>query len=76
MFFILSPNDEELLKRLRHRGRESEAAIRRRFDEAKHEIELGMRCGVYDAQIVNDDLPQAIDEVCRLVQQRRATEES
>ncbi len=76
MFFILPPSDEELLLRLRHRGRESEAAIRRRFDEAKHEIELGMHCGVYDAQIVNDDLPQAIDEVCRLVQQRRATEES
>ncbi len=76
MFFILPPSDEELLLRLRQRGREAEAAIRRRFNEAKHEIELGMRCGVYDAQIVNDDLPRAIDEVCRLVQQRRATEES
>ena len=76
MCFILPPNDEELLQRLRQRGREAEAAIRRRFNEAKHEIELGMRSGVYDAQIVNDDLPQAIDEVCRLVQQRRATEES
>lgn len=76
MFFILPPSDEELLLRLRQRGREAEAAIRRRFNEAKHEIELGMHSGVYDAQIVNDDLPRAIDEVCRLVQQRRATEES
>ncbi|MCZ6811288.1 MAG: guanylate kinase [Planctomycetota bacterium] len=76
MFFILPPNDEDLLLRLRHRGREAEAAIRHRFNEAKHEIELGMRSGVYDAQIVNDDLPRAIDEVCRLVQQRRATEKS
>lgn len=72
MLFILPPGDErELLRRLRRRGRDDEAAIERRHREAKGEIEVARRSGAYDAMIVNDDLDRAIDEACRLVVQRR-----
>ena len=36
--FILPPDEHELLKRLRSRGREDEEAIQRRFAESKREI--------------------------------------
>jgi guanylate kinase len=71
MLFVLPPSDEELLNRLRRRGRESEDAIQRRFAAAKHEIETARASGAYDVFIVNDDLAHAIDEACRVVQTRR-----
>jgi guanylate kinase len=71
MLFVLPPSDEELLNRLRRRGRESEEAIQRRFSAAKHEIATAKASGAYDAFIVNDDLAHAIYEACRLVQDRR-----
>ena len=70
MIFVLPPSDEELLRRLRARGRESEEVIQRRFAEAKREIERATSSGAYDATVVNDDLQQAIEETCRLVKQQ------
>ncbi len=70
MVFILPPSDEDLLRRLRARGRDDERSIQRRLKEAKREIETGTRGGAYDAQVVNDDLERAIDEACRLVRAR------
>ncbi len=71
MLFILPPDDEELLRRLRARAREPEAMIQSRFAEAKREIELAETSGVYDAMVVNDDLDRAIEEACRLVREHR-----
>ncbi len=71
MIFILPPSDQELLRRLRDRGREDEAGIQRRFTEATGEIKRATDSRVYDARIVNEDLQQAINEACRLVQERR-----
>ncbi|MHC4948867.1 MAG: guanylate kinase [Planctomycetota bacterium] len=71
LVFILPPTEETLLERLRGRGREDEAAIRRRFEEARREIELVRRSGVYDEFIVNDDLEPAIAETCRRIDERR-----
>lgn len=71
MIFVLPPSDEELLRRLRSRGRDSEDAIQRRFQEAKREISTARASGQYDAFIVNDDLRRAIDEACELVEKRR-----
>ena len=71
MVFILPPGDEELLRRLRSRGRDEAASIQRRLAEAKREIDLGRHSGAYDAHVVNDVLEQAIDETCRLVRSRR-----
>ena len=68
--FILPPDEQTLLKRLRARGREDEAAIERRFAEAKTEIEFARQPGVYDAFVVNDDLELAIDALCDAVRAR------
>lgn len=70
--FILPPGEAELLRRLRSRGRDDDAAIQRRFGEAQREMERARRHGTYDAFIINDDLDAATDAVERLVNERRA----
>ena len=65
--FILPPSETVLLERLRRRGREDEAAIQRRFAEAVLEMGRARTNGVYDAFVVNDDLPGAIEQVVELV---------
>jgi len=70
--FVMPPSEGTLLKRLHARGREDEAAIQRRFAEAKTEIDFARTSGVYDAFVVNDDLEIAIDQLCDLVRARRA----
>ena len=69
--FVMPPSEDTLLKRLHARGREDEAAIQRRFAEAKTEIDFARTSGVYDAFVVNDDLELAIDQVCDMVRARR-----
>lgn len=71
MIFVLPPDDQTLLNRLRKRGREGEEAIQRRFLEAKKEITTARASGAYDAFIVNDELEKAIEEACELVRRRR-----
>ena len=68
--FILPPSEDELLKRLRARGREDAAAIDRRFAESKREIERARAGRTYEAFVVNDTLPQAIEEVAAIVAAR------
>lgn len=70
--FVLPPSEEELLKRLRSRGREDAAAIERRFAESKTEIARARAGTTYHAFVVNDTLPQAIDEVAAIVATRFA----
>ncbi|MEM9166872.1 MAG: guanylate kinase [Planctomycetota bacterium] len=69
--FILPPSEDELLQRLRDRKREDEAAIQRRFAEAKREIAEAHASGAYDAFVVNRELEAAIDEAVILVEQAR-----
>ena len=69
--FLLPPDEETLLKRLRARGREDEASIERRFAEARREIAYARSSMVYDRFIVNDDLEIAVDGLCDLVRARR-----
>ncbi|MDA0802149.1 MAG: guanylate kinase [Planctomycetota bacterium] len=68
--FLLPPSLEELMRRLRSRGRDDEEAIQRRFATAKEEINRAARNGVYDATIVNDDLVRAQRELDALVTAR------
>ncbi len=70
--FLLPPSMDELLHRLRSRGRDTEEAIQRRFATAKAEMERAARNGVYDATIVNDDLVKAQRELDALVGSRLA----
>lgn len=52
-FFVAPPSLEELEKRLRKRGTDSEESIRRRMENAREEM---ARAGEFDFQLVNDDL--------------------
>ncbi|RMH27117.1 MAG: guanylate kinase [Planctomycetota bacterium] len=70
--FILPPSDEELLRRLRDRRREGEAAIQRRYAQAQREIAAAREAGLYDALIVNNDLDRAVGEIDRLIERRRS----
>ncbi len=58
--FILPPSLEELERRLRLRGTESEASLQTRLSNARSEI---MQCHWFDALIVNDDLEEAYAEL-------------
>jgi guanylate kinase len=71
--FILPPSDEELLRRLRDRGRDDADSIERRHAEARKEIGFAHESGVYDAFVVNDDLARATNEVESLVRARIAS---
>jgi guanylate kinase len=62
--FILPPGREKLEWRLRNRGLDSEAVIRRRLDTARREIE---NYSHYHYILVNDQLEQATDELKAIV---------
>ncbi len=68
--FILPPSEQELLTRLRHRRREPEAAIQKRFAKAQWEIARARECGLYDAFVVNRDLDAACAEALALIRRR------
>lgn len=70
--FILPPSEPALLERLRHRAREDEAAIQRRFAGAQREIAAAHAAGVYDLFITNVHLDRAIDQALAFVNQRRS----
>jgi guanylate kinase len=58
--FILPPSREELERRLRARGQDSQEAIARRLDRARQEIQ---RYTEYDFLVVNDDRERAGHEI-------------
>lgn len=60
---ILPPSEEELERRLRGRGTDSEEVIRVRLENAKKEMEFAKTKGKYEHVIVNDDLEKAADEL-------------
>jgi guanylate kinase len=62
--FILPPDREKLEWRLRNRGLDSEAVIRRRLDTARREIENYSK---YDYILVNDRLERSTDELKAVV---------
>jgi guanylate kinase len=62
--FIVPPSRQDVEKRLRARGQDSEQAIARRLERARQE----MACSSdYDFVVVNDDLDRASDEVRAIV---------
>lgn len=62
--FILPPSVEELERRLRDRGTETEEAILKRLSQAKVEME---HAKMYKYTVVNDDLDKAIEDVLEIV---------
>jgi len=61
--FIAPPSMEELEKRLRGRGTESEEAMQRRLANAQGEMDYGMGEGNFDAVLVNNDLDETLKEM-------------
>lgn len=63
--FLRTSHWDELERRLRSRGTESEEKIRRRLENARRELE---RADEYDHQVVNDDLDAAVEELNDLIE--------
>ena len=63
--FIRPRSLEELERRLRGRGTETEEAIRRRLAKASHEL---AQTGLYRYVVFNDDLDRAVREICILLE--------
>jgi guanylate kinase len=57
--FVVPPSFAELEKRLRARGTDSDAQIKRRLDRAREEIQAARETGVYDYVIVNRERSRA-----------------
>jgi guanylate kinase len=60
LIFLLPPSIEELTKRLRLRGTESQEQMKVRMKTAIGELE---QCMFYDHHVINDVLDQAVDQV-------------
>jgi guanylate kinase len=62
--FVHPSSIDELERRLRSRGTESEESIQRRLDAARRE----MKCADhYRYQVVNDDVETAVREICDII---------
>jgi len=62
--FIVPPSRQDVEKRLRDRGQDSEQAIASRLNRARQEMD---RWSDYDFLVVNDDLERASDELRSIV---------
>lgn len=58
--FILPPSYADLERRLRGRGQDGEATIRRRLEAAREEMQL---YSTYDYTLVNDDLDACVEDL-------------
>ena len=67
--FILPPSIEELERRMRARGQDSESVIRRRLDNAREEI---THSGEFKYAIINKDFDTARRELAEIIQKERA----
>ncbi|XP_010257209.1 PREDICTED: guanylate kinase 2-like [Nelumbo nucifera] len=65
--FICPPSFEELEKRLRARGTETEEQVQKRLCNARLELELGRSSGLFDHILVNDDLETCYQSLKKLL---------
>jgi guanylate kinase len=66
--FILPPSVEELERRMRSRGQDADAVIRRRLDAARGEME---HAGEFDYAIINKDFQTAQRELAEIIRKER-----
>ncbi|OQX83615.1 MAG: guanylate kinase [Candidatus Latescibacteria bacterium 4484_7] len=64
MIFLVPPSIDELVRRLDRRGTDSEEVIRRRFENAKREIEHFLE---YDYIVVNEDIDECVKHVSLII---------
>ena len=67
--FILPPSMDVLEKRLRKRGTEDEETIKKRLEQAKHEISFKDK---YRYNVINGELDQAVDEVLEILRKEKS----
>jgi guanylate kinase len=60
LIFVKAPSTEDLEKRIRNRGAESDEQIRTRLETARRELELE---GSYDHVVLNDDVSRAVEDL-------------
>jgi len=65
--FVVPPSLGELESRLRARGTDGEAQVRRRLDRARLELRELAEPGVYDYRVVNRDRVRAAEELLAIV---------
>lgn len=68
--FVMPPSLEVLERRLRGRSKDSEAAIQRRLQVAREEVEAFTE---YDFVVVNDELMAAVERLRSIVMAKRAS---
>ena len=67
--FILPPSVEELERRMRARGQDSDAVIRRRVENAREEL---AHAGEFNYAIINKDFETAKRELADVIQKERS----
>jgi guanylate kinase len=67
--FILPPSVEELERRMRSRGQDAEAVIRRRVQAAQEEL---THAGEFKYAIINKDFDSAKQELAEIIRKERA----
>jgi guanylate kinase len=72
MIFIMPPDEASLLHRLRERGRDTEEAIEKRYRGAKREIWMAKGSRAFDDMVINDDVDRAVEEIARLIRQKKS----
>ena len=72
LIFLLPPSFEELERRLRGRGSESEDRLQERLETARWELQQEPW---FDERVVNDDLERAVSEVAAIIQESRSNSE-
>ena len=66
--FILPPSVEELERRMRQRGQDADAVIRRRLENAKEEL---AHAGEFEYRIINKDFDTAKAELVEIIRRER-----
>ena len=69
--FVHPGSPEELERRLRRRGTETEASITRRLQVAADEMKYSPR---YDYVVVNEEVSRTVQQICQLLQQSTSQE--
>lgn len=68
LLMITPPSREELVRRLKKRGTEDAALIEHRLERADYEMSNSR---FYDYTVINDDLDQTVEEILKIIENRR-----
>jgi guanylate kinase len=70
--FIMPPSEDELIRRLRNRGSDSEERIAKRLERMELETSYEPK---YDITVVNEDLDEAVTAVLESIESKNQVKE-